>query len=184
MKSITMITVLCLSAFAFADKETTTTTTTSQTGTTPATVLSDGQIAKILVTINKGEIDQAKKAESKSKNKDVQDFAKMMISQHKDNEKMTKEIAKKDSIKMEDSTMVKDLENECKVSEQQLKEAAAFDKIYVSLQVTMHQKALEIINQDLLPNAKNSDLRTHLEKTKEAVMTHLDHAKALQQKLM
>jgi putative membrane protein len=181
---MTMITVLCLSVFAFAEKETTTTTTTSKTATAPATVLTDGQIAKILVTINEGEIDQAKKAESKSKNEDVKEFAKTMIKQHKENEKMTKEIAKKDSIKMEDSAMVTDLENECKVSRQQLKEASAFDKTYVGQQVTMHQKALDIINQDLLPNAKNSDLRTHLEKTKEAVMTHLDHAKALQQKLM
>jgi putative membrane protein len=183
IKHSLVIAVLGLTICSFAQTPTqTTSSTTSKTATMP--ILSDGQIAKVLVTLNESEVDLAKDAKSKTKNKDVKEFANMMITQHTGNEKDTKYLAKKDSISLADSDVIKDLKNDCKDSKKQLSEASAFDKVYVSQQVTMHQKALDLIDSNLLPNVKNADLRAHLEKTREAVATHLDHAKVLQQKLL
>jgi putative membrane protein len=145
--------------------------------------LSDGQIAKVLVTLDAGEIKIAKIAKRKTRNNDVKDFAKMMIDQHKQNKQDTQKLAKKEDLKLADSDLNQSLQDECEASGKELKKSASFDKDYADLQVSMHQKALDILDKTLIPQAKNAALRTHLESTRTTVSTHLDDAKALQSKL-
>ncbi len=158
---------------------------TARTQTTPPanSSLTDAQVAEVLITINEGEIDAAKIAQSKTKNKEVKDFAKMMADQHKENKEETKKVAQKNSISPHKSDLSKSLQDDAKNSNKDLKKAKAFDKSYVDQQVSMHEKALDTLDKTLIPSAQNADLKSHLEKTKQAVSTHLDEAKALQGKL-
>jgi putative membrane protein len=142
--------------------------------------LSDPEIAKVLITINKGEIEAAKMAKKKAKNSEVKDFAKMMIKQHNENEAETKSIAKRNKMDLLESNMSKSLKEEAMAANKDLKKSDNFDKAYIDEQVNMHQKALTALNDTLIPQATNPDLKKHLLATQTAVNTHLEHAKKLQ----
>lgn len=174
---------LALSLGAIAHAETTPKTTTTTTTSTSA--VPDTQIAKILLTINDGEIDAAKVAKRQAQNKEVKDFASMMKDEHEKNMKETKKLAMDNKIKPEDSDASKALKDEAEKSNKDLKrqDKKAFDLAYMKQQVEMHEKALAKLRDELIPAAQNPDFKAHLEKTQAAVSEHLEHAKALQSKL-
>lgn len=165
IKSIGICAIMVLSHFAFAQ----------------TTALSQEQIAKVLVTINEGEIDAAKLAEKKAQKSDTKEFAKSMIDEHKKNEAETKKLFSRMKIAMADSDLSKSLKEDAKKTNKELKDTdkANFDKAYMDSQVAMHEKALNTLNQTLIPNAKNPDLIDHLKKTQAAVEEHLQHARAM-----
>jgi putative membrane protein len=157
-------------------------TTAATTTAAPTTSLTENQIAKVLVTINEGEIDAAKMAMKKAQAADVKNFAKMMMETHKTNESETKKLAHKNKMSMANSDLAKDLNEEAKKLNKDLKKSdkSAFDQAYISEQVTMHEKALKTLDETLIPNAKTPDLVQHLQRTRVAVSEHLNHAKGLQ----
>ncbi len=145
----------------------------------------DTQIAKILMTIDDSEIDAGKLAGKHAQSQEVKDFAKMMVDRHQTNMKATKEFAKKNKIKPEDSDTAKALKEEAKLAEKDLKrqEKGAFDRAYIKNQIAMHEKALATLKDSLIPSAQNSDFKTHLEKVATHVAEHLAHAKSIDTKL-
>ena len=152
---------------------------------TAETKLNDAQIRNVLITINEGEIAAAQLASQRAQNPDVKNLATMMLTEHKENIKETKKITKDNKIKAKESKLSKDLKKEAWKSNQDLKktEAAAFDKTYVDQQVMMHAKALTTLKDILIPNAQDAALKAHLERTRDAVQAHLEHAQAVQAKL-
>ena len=148
------------------------------------TKLTDGEVAKVLLTINDGEIDAANIAQDKSKNPDIKSFATMMADQHKENMQASKKIVKDNRLDTKTSELSKSLAADAKTDNKEIKKTGAgFDKAYVAEQIKMHEKALQTIDDVLLPNATNPDLKDHLTKTRVAVAEHLDHAKSLRDKL-
>lgn len=147
--------------------------------------LKDTQIAKVALTINDGEIDAAKYAKGKVKNEEVKSFANMMIDEHEQNIKDTKNLAKQEKFTPEKSDLSKSLESDVKASNKDLKKSdkASVDKAYVDQQVMLHQKALDTFDTVLIPQAENPALKAHMEKTRAAVAGHLAHAKTLQTKI-
>lgn len=143
--------------------------------------LTDAQIAKILVTINEGEVDAAKLAQKKAVGADVKTFAAMMEAHHEKNEEDTKKLAKDQKIGSDKSELSKSLEAEAKQINKGLKEQneEVFDQAYVAGQIAMHQKALDTIEKTLIPAAHNPALKDHLTATGKSVATHLDQAKSL-----
>lgn len=143
--------------------------------------LTDGEISEILLQINEGEIDTAQIASKKAQNDQVKQFAKNMVDEHKNNIKETKKVIKDKKIKTRESAMSESFEDEAKALNKDLKKSdkAVFDKAYLNQQVMMHEKALRTLNEVLIPNAQDSEFRMHLEKTRDAVATHLEHAKTL-----
>lgn len=177
-KILCMLTFLALGFTAHAE--------TNAPGEQPtASQLSDREIAKVLLTINDGEIDAAQMASRKSSNDKVKDFAKMMIAEHKKNISETKSLAKKNKIDTKDSDLSKTLKEDAKTANKDLKkkDKADFDKEYISQQIAMHEKALDTLKNTLIPNAKNPEFKEHLEKTQMAVTEHLDHAKKLRSEI-
>jgi putative membrane protein len=143
--------------------------------------LTDGQVAKVLLTINEGEIEAAKAAETKSRNDDVRNFAAKMTAEHKENSMTGQKLAEDNKLELDDSSLSKSLKAEAKAQNQKTENAgAAFDKSYIAGQVKMHEKALHIIDRMLLPNAKNGDLHSLLQATRIGVAEHLQQAKKLQ----
>lgn len=155
----------------------------SVSAATPA--LSDGQIAKILITINDGEIEAGQMAKYRAQNKEVQDFAKSMVQDHRANLNDTKKVAKENKINAQDSEVSKTLQSEAKNSNQDLKnkDKTSFDKAYLQQEIEMHDKALTTLNDSLIPNATDPEFKTHLERTRDAVATHLEHVRGLDSKI-
>ncbi len=181
MKKMVTILVLMLCHLSWAQAPAAQ-TPGATTAAAPATTLSENQIAKVLVTINEGEIDAAKMAMKKGQTADIKNFAKMMMETHKTNEAETKKLAHNNKMSMDNSDLAKDLKDEAKSLNKDLKKSdkSAFDQAYVSEQIAMHEKALKTLDETLIPNAKTPALVEHLQRTRVAVAEHLNHAKGLQ----
>ena len=145
----------------------------------------DPQIAAIVVAANQGDIDAAKVAKSRAKAKDVKEFANTMIRDHEAVNKQAKSLVKKLNVKPEENPTSKSLEQGGKQNVANLKKLKGpeFDKAYAEHEVAYHQQVLDAIDNTLIPNAKNPELKGLLEKVKPAFQAHLDHAKKLESEL-
>lgn len=161
----------------------------AQTGTsadvagTSTSVSSDGQIAKVLLTVDESEVEKADIAIKKAKNKEVRDYAKMMVKHHRENKNQTKNLVK--FTDRDDTALSKSLKQDAKDAVKNLKKESqeGFDAAYIQSQIDMHQKSLDLLDASLIPNAKAESMRTHLLKTRETVSNHLTEAKNLKTKL-
>lgn len=147
--------------------------------------LNDNQILEILEVTNDAEIDAAKLAEDDAKSKEIKEFAKMMIDEHKMNNKHAKMVIKNNKIKPEETQMSKMIKEDSKKNRDLLKKQKdlSFDKMFIDQQVAMHTKVLEDLDTKLLPVAQNAQLRTHLQATKVHIKAHLEKAKDIQSRL-
>lgn len=104
------------------------------------------------------------------------------MSVHQDNSKKTESLLKKSKINFEDSELSKNIKDESSMSNLTLKsqKGKSLDKAYIDQQVSMHQNALSHLNNTLIPSVSNSALKAHLEKTRDSVAKHLEHAQSLQ----
>ncbi len=145
----------------------------------------DPQIAAIVVAANQADIDAAKVAKSRAKSKDVKEFAATMVRDHEAVNKQAKALVKKLKVKPEANPTSKSLEDGGKANIKALKKlkGADFDKAYADHEVAYHQQVLDAINNTLLPNAKNPELKALIEKVTPAFQAHLEHAKKLQSDL-
>ena len=125
--------------------------------------LTDSQIFKILSTANNGEIKQAKTALPKLKMDEAKKYAEMMIKEHSANEKNAQALASRLQLISQTSNLSKSLQNDS-------------DKNYMMSQVKVHRKVLTIIDKQLIPNTKSSELKNMLVQTRDAVAKHLKAA--------
>ena len=141
--------------------------------------LTDEQIAAITDAANTAEIAQAKLAQSKSKDADVKRFATMMVKHH--GEAKLKQA--KLNLKPAESSIATALESDAASTLNTLKadKGKEFDKAYIAAQVEQHQRVLDTIDQKLLPNVKNAELKAYLDEIKPRVEAHLKQAKQLQE---
>jgi len=145
----------------------------------------DAQIAAIVVTANQVDIDAGKLAESKSTNKDVQAFGKMMVTDHTGVNKSATELVTKLKVTPEDNPTSQALKKGGEDNLANLKKlsGAAFDKAYIDHEVAYHEQVLGAVDKTLIPNAKNEELKALIVKVRPAFVAHLEHAKQLQSKM-
>jgi len=143
----------------------------------------DAQIAGIVVTANTVDIDAGKLAEKQSKNKEVQAFAKQMVTDHTGVNKQATALVTKLKVKPEDSDTSKSLKKGGDENLKKLKglKGKDFDKAYIDNEVTYHQAVIDALDKTLIPSAQNAELKDTLVKTRPAFVAHLEHAKSLQQ---
>jgi len=141
--------------------------------------LSDAQIAAITDAANTAEIAQAKVAQVKSKDSGVKTFAAMMITHHGE----AKQKQAKLKLKTEESGLSTAMHADADATLNALNADTGkdFDKTYIEAQIKGHQKVLDTINEKLLPNVKDANLKAYLEEIKPKVEAHLKQAKVLQQ---
>jgi putative membrane protein len=142
----------------------------------------DGQIMTILTTANKGEIQAGQAAEKKAMNAEVKSFASHMVSEHAKNQKEGETLAKKLGVKPMPADKAAALEKDAqaKMAALNAKSGKDFDKAYIDSQVEMHTMVLSELDTNLIPAAKNAELKTFLNTTKAHVTSHLETAKKLQ----
>ncbi len=146
---------------------------------------SDPQIAGIVVTANQIDIDAGKIAKSRSKNKEIQAFADLMIADHTAVNKQAVALVTKLGVKPEDSDTSKSLKDGAKKNTANLQKlsGAAFDKAYIDHEVAYHQAVLDAVDKVLIPSAQNDELKALLVKVRPAFVAHMEHAKMVQSKL-
>src|ERR1041385_724739 len=157
----------------------------AQAQSSPAGAPTDPQIAMIGVTADNVDIAAGKLAAKKSSNAKVKEFAELMVRDHTSVNKQATDLAKKLNITPEQSPTSRSLKSDGDKTMAKLRglSGTEFDKAYVDNEVTYHEAVIKAMDDTLIPNAKNADLKALLEKGKPIFVSHLDHAKELQSSL-
>jgi putative membrane protein len=143
---------------------------------------SDPQIVGIVVTANQIDIDTAKLALSKSKNKQVREFAQQMVDDHMALGKNVGDLVKKLNVTPADSDTSKTLKQQAADETKKLKSLSgkAFDKEYIDHEVAYHKAVIDAASNTLIPNAQNAELKSALEGAAPLFQGHLQHAEQVQ----
>jgi putative membrane protein len=143
--------------------------------------ITDAQIASIVVTANQVDVDAGKLAASSSKNAEVRKFAQLMVRDHTDVNRQAVDLVTRLKVTPQDNETSRSLAagGEKNVAALKSLKGAAFDKSYVEHEVAYHQAVLDAVDQTLVPNAKNGELKALLVKVRPAFVAHLEHAKHL-----
>ncbi|MBZ9841269.1 MULTISPECIES: DUF4142 domain-containing protein [unclassified Mesorhizobium] len=138
----------------------------------------DPQIAHIAYTAGTLDIEAAKLAIKKSKNKEVVDFAKDMERDHEAVNKQALELVKKLKVTPEDNDTSKALTKAAKEEDAKLAKlkGAAFDKAYIENEVAYHKQVNGALETLLIPSASNAELKSLLETGLKVFQGHQQHA--------
>jgi len=142
----------------------------------------DPQIAAIVVAANQVDIDAGNLANSKSGSSQVRDFAQRMITDHSGVLKAAVDLVTKLKVTPESNPTSQSLTKGGEENIVALKKLTGsdFDKAYIDHEVTYHQAVINAVDQTLIPNAQNQELKALLVKVRPAFVAHLEHAKNLQ----
>ena len=149
------------------------------------TAPTDAQIAMIVVTANQVDIDAGKLAETMGSTQEVRDFGRRMVLDHSGVNQKATALVKKLNVTPESGATSASLKKDGDANLAKLKklEGVAFDRAYLDNEVKYHQAVLDMLNETLIPNAKNAELKTLLVSVRPAFESHLEHAKQLQTKI-
>jgi putative membrane protein len=154
-------------------------------GTALAQAPSDAQIAHIVVTANAVDIEAGKVAEKKGSTGEVKKFGKQMVTDHTGVNQQAAALAKKLGVTPEDNATSKSLKEGGDANLKRLAtlKGKEFDRAYVDNEVKYHEAVLAAIDDTLVPNAKNAELKALIVKVRPAIDAHLQHAKHMQASL-
>lgn len=152
---------------------------------TPASALTDAQIAMIVVVADTVDVDYGKLAVKKTSNQAVKEFAETMVRDHTAVNDKAIALAKKLGVTPEASDTSKSLTANGKKELEKLKAltGAEFDKAYVDNEVSYHEAVIGMLDKTLIPNTKNAELKSLLESGRPIFVAHLAHAKQLRASL-
>jgi putative membrane protein len=144
--------------------------------------LSDAEIASIAVTANQIDIDYAAIATSKSKDADVLRFAKTMHDDHKSVIEKAQDLCKKLGVTPKDNATTQSLLDGAKTTKASLndKSGADFNKAYIDNEVAYHKAVISTVEEKLIPEAQNQELKELLTSVLPVLKRHLEHAEMLQ----
>jgi putative membrane protein len=138
----------------------------------------DPQIAHIAYTAGQLDIEAAKQALAKSKNKEVRDFADQMVLDHTEVNKQALALVKKLKVKPEDNDTSRSLTKQAAAKRDELAKLndGAFDKAYVANEVAYHNTVNGALESTLIPSASNPELKSLLQTGLKIFQGHQQHA--------
>jgi putative membrane protein len=138
----------------------------------------DPQIAHIAYTADQIDIDAAKQALAKSKNKEIRAFADDMVRDHAAVNQQALALLKKLNVKPEDNDTSRSLVKQAKAKQAELAKlnGAAFDKAYAANEVAYHKTVNGALETVLIPSATNAELKSLLQTGLKLFQGHQQHA--------
>jgi putative membrane protein len=138
----------------------------------------DPQTAHIAYTAGQLDIEAAKQALKKSKNKEVRAFATDMVRDHTAVNKQALALVKKLKVTPEDNDTSRSLTKQADAKRAELAKlkGRAFDKAYVDNEVAYHKTVNNALESPLIPSANNAELKSLLETGLKIFQGHEQHA--------
>lgn len=145
----------------------------------------DPQIAMIAVTASNVDIEAGKLAAEKASNPKVKEFAQLMVRDHTSVNNKAAALVKKLNVTPEESDTSRSLKSGGDQNLEKLRglSGAEFDKAYIDNEVTYHESVIKAVQDTLIPNAKNAELKSLLQSAAPVFVSHLNHAKEVQSSL-
>ena len=157
----------------------------STTAAPAAPTLNDAQIAHVAVTANSIDSTAGVLAKKKGTSKAAKEFAQTMINDHGAVNKQAVALATKLEVTPQDNDVSRQLQTgaEQNIANLNAKSGAEFDSAYIDHEVAYHQAVLDALDQTLIPQAQNAELKDLLVKVRPAIAAHLARAKQIQGEL-
>src|SRR5262245_53598083 len=143
---------------------------------------SDPEIVGIVVAADQIDIDYAKLAMSKAKDKQVKDFAQQMITDHSAVQKSVLGLTAKLNVTPADSETSNSLKTQAQQTMKKLQDLKGkeFEKAYIDNEVAYHQAVINATKTVLIPSAQNAELKSALQGAEPLFEGHLQHAQRVQ----
>ncbi|HRK53858.1 MAG TPA: DUF4142 domain-containing protein [Cyclobacteriaceae bacterium] len=147
--------------------------------------LSDAEVASVAVVANQIDIAYAEIAQKKSKNTEVLKFAETMISDHNAVIGQAAALVKKLGVTPKDNAVSQSLLSDAEKTKKMLnsKTIKSFDKAYVDNEVAYHKAVIAAIEDLLIPETDNAELKELLTNVVPALKPHLGHAEMVQKQM-
>ena len=147
--------------------------------------LSDPEIAHVAVTANGIDSAAAKFALTRTTNDQVKAFANTMITDHTAVNRQAVALATRLHVTPADNAVSRSLKTGATQAHANLQRlrGAAFDKAYMDREIGYHQAVLDAIDNVLIPQSQNADLKQLLTNVRPAIAAHLAHARELRTSL-
>jgi putative membrane protein len=150
----------------------------------PTEPLSHGQILGVVSTIDQGELKTSETARVRATDIAVRDYAQRIRADHQATETRIQMLQGMLRVAPEESELQADLRRNADRTAVMLEEVPAnrFDVTYLDAQISMHQRAIALFDEQLIPNAASLELETFLRDTRASLMQHLAHARLLRER--
>ena len=148
---------------------------------TDAPQFNDPEVAMVMRAANMSEVREGQIAREKAAEPAVRDFASMMVTEHNAANNASEAAFFKIDLVSADSPLSRQLDAESGASADALRGLTGrdFDRAYMKRQVEVHQKLLNIIDTQLLPNAHKKQVKEQVNLMRTAVQTHLTKAQSI-----
>ena len=135
--------------------------------------LTDAEIAHIAM----GEL-----AKTRARSSAVKGFAQTMVTDHGAVNRQAVQLAQRLKVTPQENDVSRQLQQGADEARASLesKSGAEFDRGYMQREVEYHQAVLDALDQTLIPNTQNAELKALLEGVRPAFVAHLDRAKQIQ----
>ncbi|WP_437934604.1 DUF4142 domain-containing protein [Sorangium sp. So ce341] len=149
------------------------------------TQVSDGAIAGVVSASNQLEISLATIARKQARSREVKDFAREMLESHTQAERRLSALLRRHRIQVKPTRASAMLVGHAPLFAAYLRRQPAqkFDQAYMNAQVMTHRYQLRMLDEQLIPKAKEPALRQELQSMREEVVHHLERAQAIQANL-
>jgi putative membrane protein len=149
------------------------------------TKLSDAEVASVAVVANQIDIRYGEIAMKKSKNEDVLRFAETMINDHQAVIAQAAALVKKLGVTPKDNAVSQKLLADAEKTANALLSTTGetFNRAYVDNEVAYHKSVISAVEDLLIPETDNKELKGLLRNVVPALRTHLNHAIMVQSKL-
>lgn len=141
----------------------------------------DGRTAGMFLMANDIELSFARIAYAKASSDEVKVFARRMLTDHTQMIDGTRALLASQSFEPSDDQAGRDLRDLATLQRDSLRAITgrAFDSTYVAIELQRHQEMLSMIDDVLLPRARNDQLRDLLASMRPIVSAHIAHAQQL-----
>ncbi|WP_436616680.1 DUF4142 domain-containing protein [Sorangium sp. So ce1024] len=142
---------------------------------------SEQELATLISLINQQEIEQSKIARQKSDSPEVQRFAEQMIDEHSRAEQHGAELSRGARVSLAACPQCGQFQASAVETRESLQEqeGAEFDVTFIWAQISLHRRALEVIDEQLVERMKDASLRSHLIKLRSDLERHLSSAEEI-----
>ncbi|HKT36080.1 MAG TPA: DUF4142 domain-containing protein [Nitrospira sp.] len=147
--------------------------------------LSDANVVSVLDTIDVSEMEAAQLAKQKASSPAVRSYAARLVDEHTDNMQHTLQLANRRGLQPEKPRLASAIEDthQKTMDELRKKSGREFDRAYLDYQVTMHQRAVKLV-EDTINSVEDTRLKQHLMQTRPDLISHLTGAKNLERQLV
>lgn len=184
--SLALVAVSGCRLFRFSNPNAPSQPAQSATTSTRQGPISDANIAAMVLASNNTDISYARLVPTRAQRDDVKKFAERMLTDHTGVNALVTDLLRKLDVAPEDNTISLDMRDESANKRDIMRELSgfAFDSAYIENEVAYHTKFLTSIDDQMMPNVRNAELRTLLTTLRPAVAAHLSHAEQTRANVM